>query len=374
MNRLKEYIASGICHLTDSRLIDDLRKRAQQGVFFLILIALSVYFSYDFGERHPELLGSFIIPLCVVGLFRLVHFFFFSYLQDRHQMTNSLVFVGSILVTAIIWGWAFKNIMIMEGEYRTQILMTMVSAGVCSGGVVAYMPNLFLSLGYNLCIMWPVSVSMYFFSTMQVGGQLFFLYSLYMIMMVINGNREYWTAIKNEKLLRQQSEKLERLSRVDVLTGLYNRRYFEDLFEIEWRNAIRRKEPISLLVCDVDNFKRVNDDYGHPTGDQALKITANNLRAVFKRDTDVICRYGGEEFIIILSLGSTRARELGEQMCRLQEQTCISYQGSSFSSTISIGLSTVVPDHDMSRDDLITHADQALYVAKTTGKNRVCIV
>lgn len=374
MDRMKEYIAAGVTNLTNRRMVDDLRKRAQVGIIFLLLIALSVYVSYDFSDRHPELLKTFIFPLLAVGTFRGIHLVFFSGLQNRYPWRNSIVFALSILTTAAVWGIAFKDILMLEGEYRTQILMTMVSAGICSGGVVAYIPNMVVSLGYNYLIMWPVSFYMYFYSTMQVAGLLFFLYSWYMTIIVINGNREYWTAIRNEELLLQQSEELERLSRVDVLTGLYNRRYFEELFEIEWRNAVRRKEPISILICDLDNFKQINDKYGHLTGDQVLKITGNNLQAIFRRLTDIICRIGGEEFVILLPIDSDGAKALAEQMCRLQAETAISHQGNEIDSTISIGLSSVVPDHSMNKEVLIANADKALYQAKNRGKNRVCIV
>lgn len=312
MGWLKKHIAAGIKHLTDSRLGDDLCKRARVGIIFLLLIALSVYFSYDFGDRHPEILNFFILPLLGVCVFRGVHLSFFSSLRKHYPVGNSLVFALSVLVTALIWGMAFQHIMMVEGEYRSQILMTMVTAGICSGGVVAYMPNLFISLGYNFLVMWPVSFYMYFFSNMQVAGLLFFLYSWYLAIMVVNGNREYWVARKNEDLLRKQSIELEQLSRIDVLTGLYNRRYFDELFEIEWSSAVRRQTPMSLLVCDLDNFKLVNDDFGHLTGDEALKITANNLQAVFKRVTDIICRFGGEEFVVLLPVDSKVAEALAE--------------------------------------------------------------
>lgn len=374
MGWLKENINRGFDHLINRRLADDLRKRSQLGIVFLVLIALSVFFSYDFANRHPELLNSFIIPLVTVGMFRGAHLFFFSSLHDRDPLRNSIVFLASILLTAFIWGWSFKNIMMLEGEYRTQILMTMVTAGICSGGVVAYIPNLFLSLGYNFLIMWPVSVYMFFLSNMQVAGVLFLLYSWYMTIVVINGNREYWGATRNEELLRKQSQELERLSRVDVLTGLYNRRYFDELYEIEWRNAVRRQEELSLLVCDLDNFKQVNDEFGHLVGDDTLKIAANNLQAVFKRVTDVICRYGGEEFVVLLSTDRDTAKSLAEQMCRLQSETDIVHQGNRIHSTISIGLSTCIPDHGKNREALIANADKALYQAKSDGKNRVCIL
>ncbi len=374
MNRVKEYIAAGVKHLADKRLVDDLRKRAQLGIIFLLLIAFSVYVSYNFSDRHPEVLNTFIFPLIGIGVFRGIHLFFFSFFQNRYPLRNTIVFVLGILATAAIWGLAFKDIMMLGGEYRTQILMTMVTAGICSGGVVAYIPNMFVSLGYNYLIMWPVAFYMYYFSTMQVAGLLFFLYSWYMTLVVINGNREYWVAIRNEKLLRQQSEELERLSRVDVLTGLYNRRYFEELFEIEWRNAVRRQAPISVLICDLDDFKQVNDEFGHLAGDQVLKITSNNLQAVFRRVTDIICRFGGEEFVILLPADSSKSEALAAQMCRLQEETFISHQGTRINSTISIGLSTVVPDQSMDKEIFIANGDKALYLAKDKGKNRVCIV
>lgn len=370
LQQLEIFIES----LTNERVVNDLRRRSFIGIFFVVFIGLTIYFTYDFNTRHPELVFSFLGPLITVCSLRILHLIFFSSLARYFPLGNSLVFFCSVLLTALIWGYGFSSIMVLDGEYPTQILMTIVSAGICSGGVVAYIPNRFLSFAYNAGIMWPVAIYMCLTIKFRTAGVLFLLYSAYLAIQTVKGNQEYWVAINNEEKLRRQSQELAVLSRVDVLTGLFNRRYFEELFEQEWNKAIRNGSPISLLVCDLDNFKMINDRYGHLAGDEILRGTAENLITIFKRVTDIICRYGGEEFVVLLSIDLAKAKNLAEHMCHLQEQEKFRYQQQLIQTTISIGLASIVPSHQDNRDDFFLQADNALYCAKKSGKNKVAII
>jgi diguanylate cyclase (GGDEF)-like protein len=286
-------------------------------------------------------------------------------------LANAILFVTTVMITALVWGIGFVSIMSLTGEYPTQILMTMVTAGICSGGVVAYTPSFLLSLLYNVMIMWPTATYMVLVTDFKTAGLLFFLFSIYLWVITLKGNQEYWTAVKNEELLRKQSVELEIMSRVDVLTGLFNRRHFEELFEKEWNMAIRNNTPLSMLVCDVDDFKNINDEYGHLAGDEIIRMTADNLKTVFKRVTDTVCRFGGEEFVVLLSMEGDEALGLAELMCRLQAQSSITYKKNQIGATISIGLASCKPSFPESKETLFDCADEALYKAKSSGKNQV---
>jgi diguanylate cyclase (GGDEF)-like protein len=165
-------------------------------------------------------------------------------------------------------------------------------------------------------------------------------------------------------------EALRSQSIVDSLTGLFNRRYLENVLERECRRAVRSRRPLTVLMIDVDHFKQFNDTWGHEGGDAVLRELSALMRAHFRGD-DIACRYGGEEFVVVLGEATVehafaRAEELRREVHRLIAEYRRQPLGSI---TISIGLATL-PDHGVSPEDLITAADRALYQAKSAGRDR----
>lgn len=127
-------------------------------------------------------------------------------------------------------------------------------------------------------------------------------------------------------------------------------------------------------MCDVDHFKSINDKYGHLAGDEYLIMIAESLQKVFRRDTDIVSRYGGEEFIVLLMEEQIENLiRLGEDLRALVEKTEVEFECKLIKTTISIGLSQIIPEPGFKQDELIAFADKALYTAKTKGKNKVCI-
>ncbi len=168
------------------------------------------------------------------------------------------------------------------------------------------------------------------------------------------------------------SAKLESLSRMDDLTGIANRRTFDESFYIEWHRAIREKNPISLMLIDVDYFKLFNDNYGHVDGDLCLKRIARALKIAIKRPADLVARYGGEEFVIILP-NTDNAVDIAEECREIIEQSKIPHEYSDVSNviTISIGVGACIPDTKADPYNFIKTVDKALYRAKEEGRNRV---
>ena len=163
------------------------------------------------------------------------------------------------------------------------------------------------------------------------------------------------------------------LSITDSLTRIYNRHYFDDAIEKEFLRAHRYKHPLSIALIDIDNFKAINDTYGHPEGDKVLHQFASRVRETI-RNTDILARYGGEEFSIIMPLTDI------EEGIVVMERLRVVIAGSLFpitrrdiQLTASIGLSSLFDHHTTSTKELIRAADSALYLAKKTGKNRVCV-
>ncbi|WP_210396257.1 GGDEF domain-containing protein [Motiliproteus sediminis] len=166
---------------------------------------------------------------------------------------------------------------------------------------------------------------------------------------------------------------MERLSLTDALTGIANRRQFDQCLAREWQASRRSQEPISLLLIDIDHFKRFNDHYGHDAGDDCLAKVAQLLSNSIARPRDLLARFGGEEFAVILPSTDESAQELAER-CRLAiEQAQIPHQGAPDRTqlTLSIGCATLRAKAHQSPDTLIKLADEALYHAKDRGRNRI---
>ncbi len=174
--------------------------------------------------------------------------------------------------------------------------------------------------------------------------------------------------------LEEANQKLERLSFLDGLTNIANRRRFDDFLQREWRRALRDAAPISVILADIDFFKAYNDTYGHEAGDDILKKVAMALGATLSRPADLVARYGGEEFVAVLpGTDAGGAAFLAERLRAGVEGLQIAHAGSRAGAhvTISLGVATTVPERGASPDALVAAADQALYQAKRDGRNRV---
>lgn len=176
-----------------------------------------------------------------------------------------------------------------------------------------------------------------------------------------------------QQQLEETNEQLRQLSVIDGLTGLLNRRRFDEILAEEWLRASREKKPLSLLMIDIDHFKEYNDTYGHLMGDSALRKVAKSLAESTQRHIDRLARYGGEEFVAILpDTDLDGALKVAEKMRQTISRLKTEHLGSSTSSTlsVSIGVSSVVPSGNHSQLTLIQQADSALYEAKESGRNR----
>jgi diguanylate cyclase (GGDEF)-like protein len=180
--------------------------------------------------------------------------------------------------------------------------------------------------------------------------------------------------VRNHIDLKRQRDQLRRLSAVDGLTGLANRRAFGEGLEKEWRGAIRRNASISLLMTDLDDFKQFNDAYGHLAGDEALRRVAKALESAVLRPADMVARYGGEEFVILLpDTGANEAALVADRLLLAVRRLAIPHEysrGWQYVS-LSVGLASARPARDMNPNELLDLADRMLYQAKSGGRNRV---
>ena len=174
--------------------------------------------------------------------------------------------------------------------------------------------------------------------------------------------------------LQQANQQLKQLAILDGLTGVANRRYFDQALNNEWNRLAREEKPLSLILCDIDYFKVYNDTYGHPEGDSCLKKVANILQRATKRAADLVARYGGEEFAVILPDTNHRgALFVAENIRQKLNKQKIPHPASSVSPylTISIGIATTIPTSGQTASKLLKTTDSALYQAKKQGRNQI---
>ena len=189
----------------------------------------------------------------------------------------------------------------------------------------------------------------------------------------------------SKKEIEQQKAELEKVNQVlhvltlkDPLTGLWNRRHFDKILEMEWNRCLRNQKPLALLVVDVDHFKGYNDSYGHQAGDECLIKIARTIDGLFRRASDLVARYGGDEFVVVLpETGKDEAEKMAITLRQDVEDLAIkgdNFSSAKFYAAINIGGASIIPEFNISPAYLFQRADQALYQAKEAGRNQIKIL
>ncbi|WP_319585755.1 diguanylate cyclase [uncultured Desulfobulbus sp.] len=179
------------------------------------------------------------------------------------------------------------------------------------------------------------------------------------------------------KHLELANDELRKLTNLDGLTGIANRRYHEDKLHREWRRCQRNNSPLSAIMIDIDHFKYFNDHYGHIAGDQCLREVAQALQKGMRRISDSLARYGGEEFVCLLPDCNGEAAHKVAELFNLKIQALgIPHVASRVAPilTVSQGVASLIPSRDIKANELIQRADQALYQAKLWGRNRIVVL
>jgi two-component system chemotaxis family response regulator WspR len=181
---------------------------------------------------------------------------------------------------------------------------------------------------------------------------------------------------ESQRQLAEANIELQKLAALDSLTGIANRRRFDEVLRTEWQRGQREKKPLSLLMIDIDCFKAYNDAFGHQAGDMCLQKAAAILTEHLRRPADLAVRYGGEEFAVLLPETEIEGAALVAQACRGHlEGLAIENPNAAHGKavTMSIGVASVIPSKHADAAQLVERADKAMYAAKTGGRNRVCV-
>ncbi|MBC2726680.1 diguanylate cyclase [Desulfosporosinus sp.] len=179
--------------------------------------------------------------------------------------------------------------------------------------------------------------------------------------------------LKELTKMQQEKDSLESLSLQDGLTKIYNRRGLDKFFNIHWSNCLRYRLPYSVMMIDIDEFKNYNDNYGHLQGDEVIKAVASAIKKSLFRSEDLVGRYGGEEFLVVMPNVDIEGAEIVAK--RIQNELWELNIKHEFASgrgrvTVSIGVAALIPSHSINPQELIDQADQKMYVAKKNGRNQ----
>ncbi len=241
----------------------------------------------------------------------------------------------------------------------------------------AFAVGLFLSalfLVHNTFIDPPEGNSLLVTTLFLVATNLIGLYSSYRHEYDSRQRFFLTTVLKEQNYdLAASNRMLSRISNLDGLTKVANRRSLDEYMTHTWERCLEHKQPLALMMCDIDFFKSFNDSYGHLHGDEVLIQVANVLKATIRVSDALTARYGGEEFVLAMpNVGPRAARSIAERIRKRVESLAIPHQGSDFGRvTISIGVVSHIPDSNCTIRDLYLSADKALYVAKDQGRNQV---
>lgn len=317
---------------------------ASYGVFLVLIAAAWLLSVADLLRRHYQLVMSALITVAVA--FALVH--------------PSLIHEGT-LYQLVHEGTIFVMVVVFLG-LNLRLFWALGSSLV--GATIAATITLLFDLDPD----WHLSASTF------LGGSMLGIVLRYRDERYLR--RDYLharlLALDNERI-QAMADQLERLSFLDGLTGLANRRYFDSSLDKAWRTCLRENAPLTLIMLDVDFFKPYNDEYGHQQGDQALRDLAATLAAQAVRPQDLVARYGGEEFVALLPwIDEASAGHMAERILQAVRDLKLPHSSSACADhvTVSAGVATLVPISDLQPSSLVAAADEALYQAKRQGRNR----
>ncbi|MGQ8366555.1 GGDEF domain-containing protein [Glaciecola sp. 1036] len=378
---------TNITDLAQSEIIDLLYKQIPRLVVGHF-IAASIFVFWLYESHNSEYLFTWLSVILLILSCRLATFILYQQKSQEMEVSKKQkwkhLWLALSLASGIFYSYGFITLIpAISSEYV--LINGLFVIALSSSAVIAY--GFSLSALFSFFI--PVVIPNLFF-VLFYGGQtglftasVLGLYSLTAFFIVKNVNlafrrsitlnHQYEHEMQKRKVVEQQ---LHEISRRDGLTGLYNRRYFDEVLSSEIGRAYRNHTPLSILLVDVDHFREFNEHYGHIAGDNLLVEVGHILAGLANRNGDVLSRYGGEEFAILLpNIDAKGAFSFAEKLqLRVQEQR-IEHMASKLSYlksvTVSIGVTTLPPLAKMDAHQLLDRADKALIEAKNQGRNRV---
>ncbi len=354
------------------RIDKDLLDRSVPGIFIYAILWPLVFLPLGFHHSQPFFSWTLTLALAGLSLLRLIHKQTTDKFYAKSPKYWLWIFTLLSLSQAGLWGlllcYSFADVDL--GPLRH--LVALAIGGITNGAMLSLMPRLGIAHANILLILGPAILLSTFFLQDFSMSILLLVYLLYLVMLGRRAHGEYIRAFEIEIELESRRQELEISNKIDPLTQIYNRGHFNTAFKYLWAGGIRNQQKQSLLLIDIDHFKSVNDRYGHLFGDECLIQIATTIHKTAKRDTDLIARFGGEEFAVLLSHTSLEdGCRMAESIRRAIEKQLIQFEDIQIKVTASIGVSNLLPNAQTNPNQLIDSADKALYLAKDEGRNCV---
>jgi diguanylate cyclase (GGDEF)-like protein len=353
--------------------LKDLTNRARGGIFIYLLVWLVITISYQLPVRLPEFFYFNTIILLAITAIRFL--LFYSYHRQPEMsvrvMTNWLVY--TILFAALHWGVLVGWVIFDDRVVEIRSLMMVVTAGFAIGGAATLSISTAIRILYPVLMFCPgIAVLIYQGSNDSwVLAGLITLALIYVHSTTRITRNDYWESITNQIVAEERANLMEELSITDQLTQLRNRLYFDRKFDEEWNRSSRIAAPLSVLILDIDNFKEINDTYGHLFGDECLRLIASTISSELLRASDCVARYGGDEFVALLpNTNEDETWTVAEKLVQAISNISSNFNDEKLHMTCSIGGATTIPDYQDDKEYLLKQADAALYHAKSNGRNR----
>jgi len=355
---------------------------------FNVLVALLLTIDFFHNNFSPFAIISWFLCVVIVSYTR---WLFSKYCQRRLPDINprSLLIRFSLLtlVMGIVWGSCYLVFLPQLTELQ-EFIVILVLGGLCAGSVASFSAYLPAYYCYITPILLPVIIYNYYLVNFDraIMASTFLLFVLMLVMVAKTSEKLLYKTLQLSAQKDTLINKLEVISVTDSLTGLYNRRRFKVSFKQEISRAIRNKYSLSLVALDIDNFKMINDNLGHPMGDQILIYTAKLLKKNLQRSNDIVFRLGGDEFAAILA--NISAKEI-MSLCKTIQHKFKQFNRpghmepgvdhSRFESplfahiSLSMGIAHIPVGSVLDINAAVLTADKALYQAKKQGKNKIVL-
>lgn len=343
------------------------------GAIYLFLVYFAGLFEISFSNLRFLKIFAFII--LALFLFAIIYITYLRRIAGRiknitiHRLILD-TYILMTLISSVVFFFGYKN---AEININCYVLMVLgVAAVPClerleMGSIYLLAHGVFLALVFSNPV-FRASHTVW----MAVANSTIFVGFAFLVSVLTRNLR--WSDFQKERRIREQNMELAHMANTDYLTNLYNKRYAYAALRMEWNRSLRSEKPLSLILLDIDCFKDYNDAYGHIQGDQCLKEVADVVRRSARRKTDQVCRFGGEELLVILPYTSgVDAYAIGEKIRKDVAEAAIPHQNSLVAPvvTVSAGVASMVADRNTDFETLLERSDRALYRAKHNGRNMV---
>jgi len=307
--------------LTDDELavrcLLDTAERTALGIWIYPGMWLTLSLVTNIGQRWPVLAWANLAALLAMACTRAVLNHQLAQWLASHRRLTERAFKGLTLAISAYWGTLTGACLTLPGDAPVGWLMLTLTVAFCAGGNTLFGINPSLRLPYPLAMIVPVVIAQALQATRE--HHIMMVIEMALTFYLHRSSRlvfkDYWDARHAQRLSAQQARELELASLTDGLTQIPNRLHFDRQFADEWARQCRHGAPVSVMIVDLDHFKRVNDTYGHPFGDACLQKVAQALQTVCARSTDFVARYGGEEFVVLLAeTPASGARVMAERL------------------------------------------------------------